>query len=81
MTNGTFNPAALSGTVYGIAGAGISLGLLAGMARGISDMTWGQRPTVRATKKSQDKRKQQPRMRPYKPIQFKPYRPKPAFDW
>ena len=47
MTNGTFSPVALSGTVYGIAGAGISLGLLAGMARGISNMTWGPRPTVR----------------------------------
>jgi len=35
-----FNPTTLASQVYGIAGAGISLGLLAGMSRGISDMTW-----------------------------------------
>lgn len=74
--NGTFSPVALSGQVYTIAGAGISLGLLAGMARGISDMTWRREPTVRPTKA----RKSKSTKSPYKPP-YRPYKYKPMYTW
>ena len=79
MTNGAiFNPAALAGTVYGIAGAGISLSLLAGMARGVQDITYGPRPTVRASSQRKYKSKQRPAFQPYK---HTPYRYKSKYTW
>lgn len=68
MSNGItpFNPMTLSSTVYGIAGAGISLGLLAGMAKGISDMTW---------KGTQSKRLYQRPKSNYNPYIYKLYKP------
>ena len=76
MTNGTFNPAALAGTVYGIAGAGISLGLLAGMARGISDMTWGHTSTVR-----RDRRVPYQKPRKKAKAAYNPYGYTPKYTW
>ena len=62
MTNGTiFNPTTLASQVYTIAGSGISLSLLAGMARGIQDITW-QQPTRH--------RKRQTRKKQYNPYQY-----------
>lgn len=77
MTNGTiFNPAALAGTVYGIAGAGISLGLLAGMARGVQEITYGRQPIAQPRRQSRYK----PRRiaQPYKPYR---YAYKPKYTW
>jgi len=70
MTNGVVNPAAIAGQVYGIAGAGISLGLLAGMARGISDITWKE-PT--RTRRSQPKYKKSKKKEQYAFASYKPY--------
>ena len=69
--NGTFNPMNTASTVYGIAGAGISLGLLAGMAKGIQDITYRKEPIVRRKQKTKYNAKQRQPYQPYKPVQIR----------
>ena len=59
----TYDVSGLSGQVFGIAGMGISVGLLAGMARNIQDITYSKRPAPRVSKS--------------RAYQYKPYKPKP----
>lgn len=81
MSNGIFNPTALSSTVFGIAGAGISLGLLAGMARNIQDITY-QRPLTKVRRPYKYQYIPQRPLAPYKPsFTFKPYKNPWAPRW
>ena len=70
MTNGVFNPMTLAGQVYGIADMGISVSLLAGMARNIQDITY--RPLSK---------KRYTRIRQERPLVRNPYQFKPKYTW
>ena len=78
MSNGIFNPTNLASQVYGIAGMGISIGLLAGLARGIQEISL---PTKRPLTKVYKPYKYQ--YIPHRPLS--PYKPsfqfKPKYTW
>jgi len=61
----TYDVSGLAGSVIGVAGMGISVGLLAGMARNIQDITYSKRPT--------------PQGRKVAPYQYKPYKSKTRY--
>jgi len=72
MTNGSVD--ATASTVYGIAGQGMGLMLLAGMSRGVMDTMYGDRwkPPAR-TRRTSRRPKRSPYQRPY---YQRPYRPR-----
>ena len=69
----TYDVSGLGSQVLGIAGMGISVGLLAGMARNIQDITYSKRPAPRVNRSGAYQYK------PYKAkSSYKPYKPAPS---